>query len=197
MHNLPLSHWSSQLFDLRAPSSTDAPVLLLNQRWSGKTAFPSSPWAGGENPPLPQIKSQLTHCGIMYYGLQLVIDSCCHPLQHPKKFLKQEVEVAWENSRRFATPPLVSLRTDARVTREETPYLWRVTTLIFWMVKTNFSCGMIAIRGSSQWVVRHISMEFLRSFLISLETSGGVAKCGLVSQDMSRTGYCCNLPRLN
>ena len=168
MYNLPLRHWSSQLFDLRAPSSTDVPVLLLNQRWPGKPAFPSSPWAGNENPPLPQVKSQLTHCGIMYYGLQLVIDSCCHPLQHPKKFLKQEVEVAWENSRRFATPPLVSLRSDARVTREETPYLWRVTTLIFWMVKTNFSCGMIAIRGSSQWVVRHISMEFLRSFLISL-----------------------------
>ena len=29
--NLPLYHWSSQLFDLRAPSSTDVPVLLLNQ----------------------------------------------------------------------------------------------------------------------------------------------------------------------
>ena len=29
--NLPLCHWSSQLFDLRAPSSTDVPVLLLNQ----------------------------------------------------------------------------------------------------------------------------------------------------------------------
>ena len=31
MPNLPHSHWSSQLFDLRAPSSTDVPVLLLNQ----------------------------------------------------------------------------------------------------------------------------------------------------------------------
>ena len=29
--NLPLCHWPSQLFDLRAPSSTDVPVLLLNQ----------------------------------------------------------------------------------------------------------------------------------------------------------------------
>jgi len=29
--NLPLCHWSSQLFVLRAPSSTDVPVLLLNQ----------------------------------------------------------------------------------------------------------------------------------------------------------------------
>ena len=31
MVNLPLCHWSSQLFDLRAPLSTDVPVLLLNQ----------------------------------------------------------------------------------------------------------------------------------------------------------------------
>ena len=29
--NLSLCHWSIQLFDLRAPSSTDIPVLLLNQ----------------------------------------------------------------------------------------------------------------------------------------------------------------------
>ena len=29
--NLLLCHWSSQLFDLRAPSSTDDPILLLNQ----------------------------------------------------------------------------------------------------------------------------------------------------------------------
>ena len=31
MPNLPLCHWSSQLFDLHAPSSTDVPLLLLNQ----------------------------------------------------------------------------------------------------------------------------------------------------------------------
>ena len=31
MPNLPLCYWSSQLFDLRAPLSTDVPVLLLNQ----------------------------------------------------------------------------------------------------------------------------------------------------------------------
>ena len=29
--NLPLCHWSSQLFNLHAPSSTDVSVLLLNQ----------------------------------------------------------------------------------------------------------------------------------------------------------------------
>ena len=31
MLNLPLYHWSSQLFDLRAPSSIDVWVLLINQ----------------------------------------------------------------------------------------------------------------------------------------------------------------------
>ena len=29
--NLPLCHWSNKLFDLRALSSTDVPVLLLKQ----------------------------------------------------------------------------------------------------------------------------------------------------------------------
>ena len=29
--SLPLCHWSSQLFNLRALSSTDVPILLLNQ----------------------------------------------------------------------------------------------------------------------------------------------------------------------
>ena len=29
--NLPLFHWSRQLFDLRAPSSTAVSVVLLNQ----------------------------------------------------------------------------------------------------------------------------------------------------------------------
>ena len=29
--NLPLCHWSSQVFNLRTPSSTDVPVLILNQ----------------------------------------------------------------------------------------------------------------------------------------------------------------------
>ena len=32
MPNLPLCHWFSQLFNLRALSSTDVSVLLLNQR---------------------------------------------------------------------------------------------------------------------------------------------------------------------
>ena len=31
MPNLPLCYWSSHLFDLRAPSSSDVPVLLLHQ----------------------------------------------------------------------------------------------------------------------------------------------------------------------
>ena len=35
MLNLPLCHWSSQLFDLRVQSSTDVPVLLLISLLSG------------------------------------------------------------------------------------------------------------------------------------------------------------------
>ena len=38
MPNLLLCHWSRQLFDLRAPSSTDVPVLLLN-------LLNESPWS--------------------------------------------------------------------------------------------------------------------------------------------------------
>ena len=37
--NLQLCHWSSHLFNLRAPSSTDVPVLLLNQ----PNDYPESP----------------------------------------------------------------------------------------------------------------------------------------------------------
>ena len=40
--NLPLSHWTSQLSDLRAPSLTDAPVLLLNQPSRREHKVPSS-----------------------------------------------------------------------------------------------------------------------------------------------------------
>ena len=32
MPNLPVCHWSSQLFNFRAPSSSDVPILLLHQR---------------------------------------------------------------------------------------------------------------------------------------------------------------------
>ena len=43
MPNLPFCHWSSQLFDLRAPLSTDVLVLLLNQpiNWHLQEVFPS------------------------------------------------------------------------------------------------------------------------------------------------------------
>ena len=41
--------------------------------------------------------------------------------------------VAWENSRHFATPPLVSPRNNVWETSTEIPYWWRVTTLV-WVV---------------------------------------------------------------
>ena len=46
MLNLPLCHWSSQLFDLRAPSSTDVPVVLLNQPIKN---FAKLPWKGSSS----------------------------------------------------------------------------------------------------------------------------------------------------
>ena len=52
--NLSLCHWSSQLFDLRAPSSNDVPVLLLNQP-TDHSSWPSSSEFGyyiGETMPL-------------------------------------------------------------------------------------------------------------------------------------------------
>ena len=39
MPNLPLCHWSSQFFDLRAPLSTDVPVLLLNKPNYSRSVF--------------------------------------------------------------------------------------------------------------------------------------------------------------
>ena len=44
--NLSLCYWSSQLFDLRAPSSIDVPVLLLNQPniFRNSQLFPAHWW---------------------------------------------------------------------------------------------------------------------------------------------------------
>ena len=41
MHNFRLCHWSSQLLDLLTQSSTDVPVLLLNQpiKWNKRSIF--------------------------------------------------------------------------------------------------------------------------------------------------------------
>ena len=41
MHNFRLCHWSSQLLDLLTQSSTDVPVLLLNQpiKWNKTSIF--------------------------------------------------------------------------------------------------------------------------------------------------------------
>ena len=48
-------------------------VQFPSERWPGKTGYPFRPGVGGENPPLPQVKSQLAHCGIVYYGLRLQV----------------------------------------------------------------------------------------------------------------------------
>ena len=77
--------------------------------------------------------------------------------------------LAWQNSRHFASTPLVSPRSDVWETSAEIPYWWPVTIHI-WVVlliggTTNeiyFNQSEVLPR-SGQWHV--ISMEFLRSFL--------------------------------
>ena len=69
--------------------------------------------------------------------------------------------LAWENSRHFATPPLVSPRNDVSETSAEIPYWCRTTTQI-WVV---FLIGRAAWEIYTTQIWRVISMEFLRSFL--------------------------------
>ena len=96
-------------------------------------------------------------------------------------------ELAWENRRHFATPPVVSPRNNVWEMSAEIPYWWRVTTQ---GSASDWSCRvgnlLQPIRSTIQiWVMtRH---QYGISALISQrlfcrETSGGVAKCRLFSQ---------------
>ena len=74
--------------------------------------------------------------------------------------------LGWENSRHFATPPLISPRNDVWETSAEIPYWWSVTTqifgLCFWLVEVRHDQSEVKPRSGKQGV---ISMEFLRLFL--------------------------------
>ena len=52
-----------------------------------------------------------------------------------------EKDIAWESSRHFPTPPLVSPRNWIWGTRAEIPYRWRVTRSGFSLVEANFTRG--------------------------------------------------------
>ena len=99
--------------------------------------------------------------------------------------------IFWENSRHFATPPLVSPRNDVWETSAEIPYWRRVTTQIWVVLLTGWSKfpkpqAVRPIRSTTQyWVVT--SHQYGISALVSQmsfrgETSGGVVKCRLFSQ---------------
>ena len=57
-----------------------------------------------------------------------------------QKLLEKAYFTAWENSRHFAMPPLVSPQNDVWGTSVQLPYWWRVTTQI-WVVEANFPHG--------------------------------------------------------
>ena len=83
-------------------------------------------------------------------------------------FLTAE-RIGWENSRHFATPPLVSPRNDVWETSTEIPYWWPITTLIWvvlligWRKFPSLHDQSEALTRSGKWSV--ISMELLCSFL--------------------------------
>ena len=73
MPNLLLYHWSSQLFDLRAPSSIDVPVLLLNQP---DRPFPSSVW--------PLYQNEVKYSA---FGMEMIFHSHADKLTFTTKVL--------------------------------------------------------------------------------------------------------------
>ena len=104
-----------------------------------------------------------------------------------KNLLIRAYFLTWENSWRFATPPLASLRNDLWETSTETPYWWHVTTYI-WVVPltgwSKFPTGTTSQQhhpdlGSEASSVLNFCARY--SDFIRRETSGDVTKCRLFS----------------
>ena len=75
--------------------------------------------------------------------------------------------IAWENSRHFVTPQLVSPWNDVWETSAEIPYWWRITTQI-WVVLLRVAWESWFTQSEApprSGYCRVISMEFLCSFL--------------------------------
>ena len=106
--------------------------------------------------------------------------SVCHP---SCMLLFNGYEQAWETSRHFATPQLVSPPNDVWATTAEILYWWRVTTpmwVVLWLVEANFSSSQ-PIRGKTQiWVVtrhQHGVSEVVSRTSFRGETKDSVAEC--------------------
>ena len=94
-------------------------------------------------------------------------------------FLSSYFNLTWENSRNFATLPLVSTRNDVSITNPVIPYWWCISIT------------------TQTWVV--IRMEFMRSFLrkkktttnkqTNWKTSRGVTKCPFFPLRLISTGH--------
>ena len=92
--------------------------------------------------------------------------------------------LAWENSRHFETPPLVSPQNDVWETTAEIPYWWPITTRIL----------VVFVIGWSKLLTNQTHYSDLGSdassvwnFCAGKPVSGGVAKCRLFSQATQNT----------
>ena len=109
----------------------------------------------------------------------------CNTFWHQSRF-----RLAWENSRHFATTPLVSPRNDVLETSVEIPYWWRDTTQIDlssasdWLKQISQAARPIRSASQILALTRH---QYGISALASQtsfrgETVGSVAECRLFSQ---------------
>ena len=114
--------------------------------------------------------SILRSCLFVMQGIELAAAAPTSGTRQTELTIKRLVQtVAWENSRHFTTPTLVSPRNDAWWTSKEIPYWWRVTTQIWVMLLIGWSKFPTrlnqseALPRSGKWHL--ISIKLLRSFL--------------------------------
>ena len=90
------------------------------------------------------------------------------------------MQLAWENSPHFATPPVVCPRNDVWENSAEIPYWWRAlarSEISFWLV-----ANLLHLIGSSTQISVHNGISALVSQTsFRGETTGSVVKCRLFS----------------
>ena len=101
--------------------------------------------------------------------------------------LKRQALLAWENSRHFPTPSLVSPRNDVRGTSTEFPYWWRATNQVWVVFLINWKFALsnhkhYAVPGSDLSSVWNFCARFRPQKSCCGETRGSVAKWQLFSQ---------------
>ena len=92
---------------------------------------------------------------------------------------------AWESSRHFTTPTMVSPRNDVWETNAEIPYWWRVTTQICVVLLIDRAAWQIC-SSQSDWVVMRLHQYGIFALVSQTsfcgETNGSIAKFRLFCQ---------------